>query len=568
MSNAFPSSNLEDAESSFEKQVDFSDPEALEPQPLNQSENQNTSIHKEHHDRSDTNFNNNLHATQSKASSHIENMLDPSPPWDQIKLPHEILFVFLICLSQLLTQASVAQTIVPYKEIAASFSVTSPGVISWYSAGFSLTVGTFILVAGRLGDIYGLKFIFVLGFVWYSLWSLLCGIANYSHSTIFFSICRAFQGMGPALIMPNAVGMIGSYYPIGRRRVIVMCCFGSIAPSGFVVGSTFSSIFTIYTSWPWFFYVNSIACAIIALVSYYSVPHNIGRDFAGKKQTFDIYGAITGVSGLFLFNFAWNQGAVVSWSECYIYILLIVSILLLGLFIYIELKVAEDPLIPKSLYTAQTGIILGSIAAGWSSFGIWIYYTHQFGMAIEGRSLLNMSARLVPVVFGGIAAGVLTAFLIPRVHISFIVMISMCGFFCGLVLMGTRPVNQVYWGQLFVSTLVIPLGMDMSFPAASIVLSDMLPLEQQGVAGSIINTVVNYSISIGLGIAGTVELYQSKAGIPHLQIIRHCFYTGMGTAGLALLLSLYFVFRAVIFPKRRPQSPLRLREDSTKENMA
>lgn len=226
-------------------------------------------------------------------------MLDPSPPWDQIKLPHEILFVFLICLSQLLTQASVAQTIVPYKEIAASFSVTSPGVISWYSAGFSLTVGTFILVAGRLGDIYGLKFIFVLGFVWYSLWSLLCGIANYSHSTIFFSICRAFQGMGPALIMPNAVGMIGSYYPIGRRRVIVMCCFGSIAPSGFVVGSTFSSIFTIYTSWPWFlrqFYCLCNYCTGVILFR----TSQYWKRLCGEKQTFDIYGAITGVSGLFV----------------------------------------------------------------------------------------------------------------------------------------------------------------------------------------------------------------------------------------------------------------------------
>lgn len=495
---------------------------------------------------------NDLDANQSSSSpidSSTTDSFSPSPRPDEISLPHEILFVFCICLSQLFTQASVAQTIVPYKHIAASFGVDSPGEISWYSAGFSLTVGTFILIAGRLGDIYGLKRMFLIGFSWYSLWSLLCGISVYSKSSIFFSICRAFQGMGPAIMMPNAVGIFGSYYPMGKRRVLVMCCFGSIAPSGFIIGSVFSGLLSQFASWPWIFYIMSIACTIFTVFSYFIIPKHIGKNFSGKKQSFDTLGAVTGVVGLFLFNFAWNQGAVVGWSVPYVYALLIVGAIFLVLFIYVEMKVAENPLVPQSLYTGETGIILGCIASGWASFGIWIYYTHQFGIAIEGQPMLIMSARIVPCAFGGIAAGVLTAFLMPRVNISFVMLISTLGFFCGSVIMGTRPVNQIFWAQFFVSTLIIPLGMDMSFPAATVVLSHMLPKEQQGVAGSIVNTVVNYSISIGLGIAGTVETYQMKTGKSHLEVIRICFYTGMGLSGLGVLLAIILVFKSTVYPQ-------------------
>lgn len=98
--------------------------------------------------------------------------------------------------------------------------------------------------------------------------------------------------------------------------------------------------------------------------------------------------------------------------------------------------------------------------------------------------------------------------------------------------------------------------MDTSFPSATIVLSQMLPKEQQGVAGSIVNTVVNYSISIGLGVAGAVDHYQSKAGKPRLRVIRDCFYTGMGIAGLGLLLSMLFVYKQVISPKYTPHHQL------------
>lgn len=145
-------------------------------------------------------------------------------------LLHEILFVAIICSAQLLTQAGFAQAIVPLHIIGESFGALNPGQLSWFAAAYSLTVGTFILIAGRLGDILGHKKLFIAGYLWYGLWSLVAGLSVYSRSQIFFDICRALQGIGPALLLPNALAILGRTYPPGRRKDMMFSLFGAAAP--------------------------------------------------------------------------------------------------------------------------------------------------------------------------------------------------------------------------------------------------------------------------------------------------------------------------------------------------
>jgi MFS family permease len=81
--------------------------------------------------------------------------------------------------------------------------------------------------------------------------------------------------------------------------------------------------------------------------------------------------------------------------------------------------------------------------------------------------------------------------------------LSLLAFLAALVLTGTMPVQQIYWAQTFVAVLIAPFGMDLSYPSSSIILSDAVPRHNQGLAMSLVNVVVNYSISLGLGFAGT-----------------------------------------------------------------
>lgn len=122
--------------------------------------------------------------------------------------------------------------------------------------------------------------------------------------------------------------------------------------------------------------------------------------------------------------------------------------------------------------------------------------------------------------------------------------IAMVAYTVGMLLFTTAPVDQVYWGQPFVSLLVIPFGMDMSFPVATLILSNAGRKEHQGIAASLVATVVNYSISLGIGFAGTVEVYTNHGGTTQPDLYRgyqNALWLGVALAAAGLVLSLAFL---------------------------
>ena len=119
--------------------------------------------------------------------------------------------------------------------------------------------------------------------------------------------------------------------------------------------------------------------------------------------------------------------------------------------------------------------------------------------------------------------------------------IALLAFCIGNILAATAPVAQTYWIQTFLSLVVTPWGMDMSFPAGTLILSNSMPKEHQGVAASLVNTIVNYSISIGLGIAGTVEVHVNDDNQDMLRGFRGAWYTGIGLSGLGVILAVAFI---------------------------
>jgi MFS family permease len=100
---------------------------------------------------------------------------------------------------------------------------------------------------GRMGDMFGHKRMFLLGWIWFTLFSFMAGFAH-SWGPIAFSVTRGFQGIGPALLVPNAMALIGRTYPVGDKRAIALSLFGACGPTGFLTGSAFSSLLAQLTS--------------------------------------------------------------------------------------------------------------------------------------------------------------------------------------------------------------------------------------------------------------------------------------------------------------------------------
>ncbi|KAL9136941.1 MAG: hypothetical protein Q9175_001857 [Cornicularia normoerica] len=469
----------------------------------------------------------------------------------------EILFVGLICCAQLTTQVGLAQCLAILHVIGDSYGLSNPGELSWFIAAYSLTVGTFILMAGRLGDVYGYKKMLIIGFSWFSVWSMIAGLAVYSNH-VLFNFARVFQGVGPAICLPNALAILGASYAPGRRKAMVFAIFGATAPGGAVIGAVFAGLFSL-AWWPWTFWSFAIALACIAIVGFYVIPEP-PKKFA-KATTLremiaelDILGGLTGVTALILINFAWNQSGVVTWTKVYVYVCLILGALFTALFFFIELRIATFPLIPFNALSTDVAFVLACVACGWSCFGIWVYYIWQFFVQLRGATPLQTAAWVSPVALSGAIASVTTGLLLGRLRPAWVMTIALTAFVVGTILIATAPVDQNYWAQSFVCIIVIPWGMDMSFPAATLILSNAVAKEHQGIAASLVSTIVNYSISLALGFAGTVESHVNRGGTTPDDVLlgfRGAWYFAIGVSGFGLSLSLVFLAKGYWKDRRK-----------------
>lgn len=160
-------------------------------------------------------------------------------------------------------------------------------------------------------------------------------------------------------------------------------------------------------------------------------------------------------------------------------------------------------------------------------------------------------AHISPVAISGFIAAVVSGRVISRIGPGWVMFISMLAFLTGCILIATMPINQTYWAQAFVTTVIIPWGQDMSFPAATLIMSNAVAKRHQGMAASLVNTIVNYSISIGVGIAGTVEVHVNNGGHSprdELQGYRSAFYVGVALSALGVVTSMLFLVK--IFLRR------------------
>ena len=404
----------------------------------------------------------------------------------QLSTVHTLVFISTIVASQFLTQWGLAIAIAPLSYIGQSFHTTNPGQLSWLAAGYSLTVGTFILPAGRWGDLYGHKLIFILGWWWFCVWTLIAGLSVYAHSVVFFAFCRAMQGIGPALLLPNAIAIVSrTYPPSSRKKAMALSVFAAAAPCGFVVGAVFAGIFVeVANWWPWCYFQLSILCALFGGLSIFAVPSQPLVGARPKLAELDPFGSVLGVLGLVLFNFGWNEGPAADWPV-FAYVLLIVGFLTIVAFIYVETKVSKWPIVPGFAFTRDTSLVLGCIGVAWSSFGILVFYYWQLELHLRHHSVLLTAARSSPAAVTGPIAAILTGLIIGRLQPGIIMMFAMLAFLTGNMLLATTPVHQNYWAQTFLAFVIAPFGMDMSFPSGVIVLSDVMPREHQGTSASL-----------------------------------------------------------------------------------
>lgn len=175
------------------------------------------------------------------------------------------------------------------------------------------------------------------------------------------------------------------------------------------------------------------------------------------------------------------------------------------------------------------------------SIGIFIWYSTLFWLNIRHYSLIEAGANWQPLTILGTAANFLSAWLIPRLQAQYIIAIGNLALVACNTLLATAPPTLTYWAMMFPAVLLVSFTVDFIFAASQIIASGQVDKRRQGVAGSLIGTLLTYGLSTGLGFAGTIEVYTDNGGQDVLRGYRNAVYLAIGFAGLGFVGSILFL---------------------------
>jgi hypothetical protein len=223
-------------------------------------------------------------------------------------------------------------------------------------------------------------------------------------------------------------------------------------------------------------------------------------------------------------------------------VLLVVSILHIAAFILWEGRFATSPILPLDIWTAPSfGLMIACAFLSFMAVGIDIWYISVWNLTIRNYTVLSAAAAWSPLAAGGAVAAIASAKVVPLLPAQYILAIGSLSTTVSLILVATMPEQQTYWAQMFPALLFTACGPDFLFTAAQIIASNTVKRTQQGIAGSLIGTLLSYGLSTGLGFAGTVEVQTNDHGRNLLKGYRNGLYLGIGMSGAATILALAFV---------------------------
>ena len=262
--------------------------------------------------------------------------------------------------------------------------------MAWVVNAYLLTFGGFLLLGGRLGDLFGHRRLFIAGIALFTAASLACGLAGSQAALIG---ARAVQGVGGAVVSAVALSLIVTLFTEPAERAKAMGVFGFVAAGGGSIGVLLGGIITDALAWNWIFLVNvPIGIAVVA----FSLMVLPGGSGVGSRVRLDVAGAMTVTASLMVAVYAIVNGNEVGWATTRTLGLLAVAGALLVLFLVIESRV-EAPLVPLGLFRLRNLAVSNVVGVLWAAaMFAWFFLSALYLQLVLGYSPLQVGLAFLP----------------------------------------------------------------------------------------------------------------------------------------------------------------------------
>jgi EmrB/QacA subfamily drug resistance transporter len=368
----------------------------------------------------------------------------------------------------------------------------------WVVTAYTLAFGGFLLLGGRISDIFGPKRTMMAGVVGFALASAVGGAAQ---TTLMLIGARGLQGLFGALLAPSVLSLLTSTFTNPRERGRAFGIYATIAIAGSAFGLVLGGFLTEYVDWRWCLYVN-LPIAVLVLSGAFKV---IPEREATHGVRLDVLGVILGCGGLVCLVYGLGEAGTSGWGATHVIVALVLAVVLLACFIMWQSK-TPHPLLPLRVLRNRNraGSFLTIMLAVTGMFGTFLFLTYLL-QTIDHYSPLMTGVGFLPLlVLNGLAATQLASRLMPHVRIRLLIVPGLLLAAIGAALLSTLTPDASYVTHVLPSEFLLGIGVGLAIvPCISTATQNAEPPDV-GVTSAMTNTSQQIGASIGTALLNTI----------------------------------------------------------------
>ncbi|KAJ3528558.1 hypothetical protein NM688_g7983 [Phlebia brevispora] len=416
------------------------------------------------------------------------------------------LLLVIFCLAQFLDAFNNSALFSAIPSLVRDLGFTE-GESTWLISAFQLTFASFLLISGRISDVYNPKYAFIFGV---SVLGCICIGAGFVPDKITLIVLRALSGIAASMTIPSALTLLVNLFPEPKEQARAIGVFGGCGAVGNVLGLIIGAIFVQFANWSWVFWFVAIIAIPIGLVCFFLVPNPHRavdvKPAKGRWKSLDLAGISILTSALILFIFAVTSGSTAGWASAMVLAPLIIAVFMVAGFFFYEKHIPPSTAAvpPRTWFLPNFSVLFGLALMPYLWWTTLFTILTALWQGIYQWSAISVALRMIPI--GALAFA--TSFSGPlseRFSPKYVLLAGQALLVVATVLLALADSPDKYWPYVFPAFMIGSTGAMLSYVHTNIAIFRTTPSSMAGTVGAIFNGALQLGSAVGISAVSSIE---------------------------------------------------------------